>query len=82
MQEPNPLHHVHSYLHSGSKVQAQLEGGMEVPGVSGHDEEDDYLGVAGVVVVYECTHQVHHSVILGQCPRKQVEKWWHYNSES
>ena len=68
VQKADPLHHVHSDLHPGAKVQPHLEGSVQVPGILGHDEQHHHLRPIGIVVIYQCTNQVHHTVVLGESP--------------
>ena len=68
MKEPDAFHHVHSYLHSGSKVQPDFEGSVEVPGVPRHDEENHSLGAVRVIIIYQSSNQVHHTIVFREGP--------------
>ena len=68
VQEPYPLHHIESNLHSRSKVQPDLESSVEVTRVAGHDEKNHGVGAIGVVIVDESTYQVDYSVVFRQSP--------------
>ena len=45
-----------------------LECSVEVPGVTRHNEQHHSIGATGVVIIDQSTHQVHHSIVLGECP--------------
>ena len=68
MKEPDAFYHVHSYLHSGSKVQPDFEGSVEVPGVPRHDEENHSLGAVRVIIIYQSSNQVHHTIVFREGP--------------
>ena len=68
MEEANPLHHVKTNLHSGAKVETHFEGSVEVSGEARHDEEDNGIGAIRVVIIDQCSHEVHNPVILGEGP--------------
>ena len=44
---------------------------MEVPGVTRHNEQHHSIGATGVVIIDQSTHQVHHSIVLGECPEER-----------
>ena len=68
VQKPYSLDDVQGDLHSRSKVQSDLESGVEVTGIARHDEEYHCIGSVGVVVVNQCTDEIYYSVVLWQCP--------------
>ena len=58
-------------MHSGTKVQTDFKGSVEIPGVAGHDKEDNCIGAVRVVVIDESANEVDNSVVLRECPARE-----------